>query len=97
MASYDDYKSISIFNLDPYDALDKIKLVVDEAIEHGWKKVYLLPDEDLLFIRGVKPADPMAVEAAKEKRRKQFERLKKEFESEERDRMTKLIDKMTLK
>lgn len=80
MTSYDDYKSLSIFNLDPYDALDKIRLVVDEAIEHGWKKVYLLPDEGLLCICGVKPPDPAAVAAAKEKRRKQFERLKKEFE-----------------
>ena len=97
MRNYEEYSSLNPGPFDADEAIAIIKKRVDEARKGGWDKIYITTDETLISIMGVKPPDPEAVAAAKEKRRKQFERLKKEFEGEERERMTKLIDKMTLK
>ena len=85
MSRYDDYASFSIHNYSSYTAIEKIKTRVNDAINAGWKEVYLLPDEGELCIRGVKPKNPEAIKAAKEKRRKQYERLKKEFDGDAND------------
>lgn len=79
MSKYEDYLVIAIHDLSASDALNKISSHVEDAVKDGWTEIYLLPDEDLLCLRGVKPPDTKAIEAAKEKRRKQYERLKLEF------------------
>lgn len=82
MSKYFEYTNVGLVHLSAHDAIEKIKAHVDDAVGLGWSELYLLPDEDLLSIRGVKPPDKEAIIAAKEKRRKQYERLKKEFEEQ---------------
>jgi hypothetical protein len=97
LSKYEGYETFAIHCRTIPEAMKKISSTVENAVRDGWTELYLLPDEDMLSVRGVRPPDKAAIQAAKEKRRKQFERLKKEFEGGEQDRITKLIDKMTLK
>ena len=82
MPNYEEYSSLNPGPFDADEAIAVIKKRVDEARKCGWDKIYITTDETLISIMGVKPPDPVAVAAAKEKRRKQFERLKKEFEGD---------------
>lgn len=79
---YDQYISFAVHDKSAAFAIQRIANHVQDAVRAGWSELYLLPDEDLLSVMGVKPPDPKAIESAKEKRRKQYERLKKEFESD---------------
>lgn len=82
MPNYEEYTSLNPEPFDADEAIEIIKKRVDDARRAGWDKVYLTTDDSLITIMGVKPPDPAAVAAAKEKRRKQYERLKKEFEGD---------------
>ena len=89
MSKYDQYVCFAVCHCDAQTAIEKIKTAVNDAIEAGWTEVYILPDEDMITVRGVRPPDQEAIKAAKEKRRKQYERLKKEFDGEASDRVGK--------
>ena len=80
MKKYEDYIEFAIHSYDAFVAIEKITQHVRDAINAGWEEVYLLPDEDLLTVMGIRPICREKLEAAKEKRRKQYERLKMEFE-----------------
>ena len=79
MSKYEEYLSFAIHSAKAMDAVKKISSHIDDATKAGWTELYLLPDEDMLCLRGVKPPDIKAIQATKEKRRKQYERLKLEF------------------
>lgn len=85
MSKYDEYAALALFKYDAHTAIGKITNYVNDAIKAGWREVYLSPDENILCIMGVKPPDQEATKAAKEKRRKQYERLKKEFDGDAND------------
>lgn len=81
MPDYQEYTSVSIYSLDADETIRSLKYHVEDARKAGWTKIYISSDErGELTVMGVKPPDPKAIAAAKERRRKQFERLKKEFE-----------------
>lgn len=83
MPNYEEYTSMCLVALDIHDANKKIGDVARQAEKDGWTKLYIDGlDDGWIAIMGVKPPDLKAIAAAKEKRRKQFERLKKEFEGE---------------
>lgn len=82
MPKYDQYICFAIHDKSALAAIQRISNHVRDAVSAGWSGLYLLPDEDFLSVMGVRPPDKKAVESAKEKRRKQYERLKKEFEGD---------------
>ena len=83
MPHYEEYRSFDIGRLDARGTLEKIGHEVGAAEKEGWTSLYLRTDEGFcISILGIKPPDQAAIAAAKEKRRKQFERLKKEFEGD---------------
>lgn len=82
MPAYEEYASLNPGPFDADEAMAIIKKRVEDARKAGWDKLYLTTDDSLITVMGVKPPDPEAIAAAKEKRRKQFERLKKEFEGD---------------
>lgn len=83
MPDYQEYTSLNILPLNADETIKSLKYHVDDAKNAGWDKMYITTEEyGGLSIMGIKPPDPKAIAAAKEKRRKQFERLKKEFEGD---------------
>lgn len=63
------------------ELIDKLKKVLQEATAKGWTRLYASTTTDGIDILGFPPPDPEKIRKAAERRRKQYERLKKEFES----------------
>ena len=82
MSKYNEYTHLTIHRFSAHEALETLSGHIADATKLGWSELYIIPDDDYLCIMGVKPPDQEAIMAAKEKRRKQYERLKKEFEEQ---------------
>lgn len=71
------------FNVYKYDAtqlINHMDKLLAEAKLSGWESLYFSTDGEYMSLMGVKPPDQEEIRKAKERRRKQYERLKKEFE-----------------
>lgn len=88
---------INVYEMNAEQTVSTLSDRVSVAKSQGWTDLYFTHDQECMNLMGIRPPDPAEIEKAKQRRRQQYERLKKEFEGEERDRITKLIDKMTLK
>lgn len=71
--------------IDPYgdaeEIIESLITLVASAKKEGWTNLQFWADEnEHIALWGNRPQSPEEVAAAREKRRKQYERLKREFE-----------------
>lgn len=83
MANHDEHSSFGITNFDADVTLEVMARRLELAKKDGWQKLYFDADNHGITLFGIKPPDPEEIRKAKDKRRKQYERLKREFEGGE--------------
>lgn len=71
---------INIYANDADELIHLMSRFLGEARLLGWEKLYFSHEEGYLYLMGTEPPNEEEIRKAKEKRRKQYERLKKEFE-----------------